>query len=397
MLPLSGTRVLDLTHAVAGPFCTYHLHLLGADVIKIERPDGGDQLRHTASFPGPPDYSSLFVCVNAGKRSLALDLKQPEARAVCLRIARQADVVVENFAPGVLARLGLGWEDLRRENPRLIYCSISGFGQTGELRDRTAYDHIIQAMSGVMWTTGEPEQPPLRVGIPLADLFSGYQAHAAVLAALLQRAHSGQGQYIDVAMLDALLVLLSAQVTTTSMNGQPPERISSTSLRAEAGSGIFRARDGYVALGANHPHQFEALCRALGRPELIADQRFATVPARRANRLALREVLDEELARWPALELERELARVRVPVSVVRTLPQTLALPGIGQRGSLAAVTVPGLPTPATIVQSGYVFAHDSPQVRGPLPAIGQHSEEILREHGFADSEIASLREARVI
>ena len=397
MQPLSGMRVLDFTHAVAGPFCTYHLQLLGADVIKVERPGIGDDLRHIAGFAGVENYSSLFVCANSGKRSITLDLKQPQAREICERIARDADVVVENYAPGVMGRLGLGWEQLRKINPKLVYCSLSGFGQTGELRDRTAYDHIIQAMSGIMWANGEPDQPPLRLGIPIADAFSGYQAHAAIVAALLQRTRSGEGQFIDVSMLDAVLVMMSAQVATTSMGGQPPQRLASDGFRAVASSGIFKAKDNYVALGANHPHQFEPLCRALGLPELLTDERFANVAARRINRLALRKILEEVLAKLTASEIERKLSKIRVPVSVVRTLPETLKLEHLKARGSLHQAVVPGQQSTVAVVKSGYTFEHDSPKVQGPVPAIGEHTDAVLREFGYTNAEVSAFHEQKVV
>src|SRR6202008_2751636 len=220
MTGLKGIRVLDFSHALAGPLCTYHLALLGADVIKVERPEVGDDLRHYTEHAGAKDMSAPFVAANAGKRSITLDLKTPEGQEAVRRLALSADVVIENFRPGVPDKLGIGYAALKAINPKLIYCSLTGFGGTGELKEWAAYDHIIQAMSGIMWLNGEPTQGPLKVGLPFADTFSGYVAAFSIMTALFQHQRTGQGQFIDVGMLDATLMLLSQGVATYGMSGK---------------------------------------------------------------------------------------------------------------------------------------------------------------------------------
>jgi CoA:oxalate CoA-transferase len=397
MRPLEGIKVLDFTHALAGPFCTYHLGLLGADVIKIERPGFGDDFRHYTEHGGLKAMSGPFIAANAGKRSLTLDLKSPAARDVIARLARQSDVVVENFRPGVANDLAVDYSSLAVINPKLVYCSISGFGQNGTMRDWPAIDHIVQAISGLMMINGEPDQGPLRVGIPVADTFSGFLAAYSILAALLQRTRTGTGQRIDVGMLDAALVMMSQIIPGVALNGEPPKRTGNRGFRLVASSDTYKTRDGFIAIGANWQPQFDGLCRVLGVPELLADPRFATNEARMANRDALRTALEQAFADKSAAELEEKLARARVPAGKVRNLLETMSHPHVAERALFIAADVPGLDEPATLAGSGFRFAHDGPVRRNAVPTVGQHSEEILSELGFDAGSIALLKSGGTI
>lgn len=383
MKPLQDIRVLDFSHALAGPLCTYHLGLLGADVIKVERPGIGDDLRHYTEHAGAKDMSAPFVAANAGKRSIALDLKSEQGMEAVRRLAEKADVVIENFRPGVPSKLGIDFESLKKINPRLIYCSLTGFGGTGELKDWAAYDHIVQAMSGIMWLNGEPEQGPLKVGLPFADTFSGYVAAFAVMTALFQRERTGQGQFIDIGMLDATLVLLSQGIATFGMSGVAPIRTGNRGYRLVATADTYATLDGYLSIGANHQHQFVAMCQALGWDDILADPRFADHKARSSNNGALRDTLERHFATASALELEQKLAAVSVPVSKVRSIEEIVEHPHVKERGMFVDTTVPGIEQPVRLTGSGFRFADDAPLRAAAVPGIGQHTEEILREIGM--------------
>jgi crotonobetainyl-CoA:carnitine CoA-transferase CaiB-like acyl-CoA transferase len=394
MRPLEGIKVVDFSHALAGPLCTYHLGLLGADVIKIERPGIGDDLRLYTEHTGKPGMSAPFVAANAGKRSIVLDLKHPEARTVITELVRQGDVVLENFRPGVPKKLGLDWDSLSAINPKLVYCSVTGFGQTGPLRDWTAYDHIVQAMSGIMWLNGEPEQGPLKVGLPFSDTFAGYVASYAILAALMQRTRSGTGQFIDVGMLDATLVLLAQGIAVYQMSGQTPIRTGNRGYRLVATADTYQTHDGYLAIGANHQHQWEALCRVLGAAELLSDARFADHALRVKHGAELRDLLAAVFAQSSAAELEEKLAQAQVPAAMVRDIPGILRHPHVAARDAMVKAAIPGYDAPLPLAGAGFRFAHDGPRREAAVPKLGEHTEAILGELGYDKERITAMRAA---
>lgn len=389
MKPLEGIRVLDFTHALAGPLATYHLALLGADVVKIERPGIGDDLRHYTVHAGLKDLSAPFVAANAGKRSVALDLKSDEGREAVRRLAEQADVVIENFRPGVPKKLGIDYDSIRAVNPAVIYASITGFGANGSLKDWTAYDHIVQAMSGIMWLNGEPEQGPLKVGLPFADTFSGYLCAFAIMTALFRRSRTGEGQNIDVGMLDATMVLLSQGIATYGLGGGVPIRTGNRGYRMVATADTYETADGFLAIGANHQHQFEAMARVLGHEDMLADPRFATQAARNENNDALHAALARFFKEQSAEELESKLADAHVPASMVRNIPQIMEHKHIAERDLLVEADVPGLDQPVRLTGSGFRFDAETPLRRAHVPVIGEHTEEVLAEIGMRATQAA--------
>lgn len=391
MRPLEGIRVIDFTHALAGPICTFQLHLLGADVIKVERPRLGDDMRHYTEHAGLPGMAAPFVAFNAGKRSIALDLKSADGQETARRLTARADVVVENFRPGVTATMGLDAATVRACSPRLIYASLTGFGQTGPLRAWAAYDHIIQAMSGAMSINGEPGQDPLKLGVPVADAFTGYYSAFAILGALLARERGGGGQTLDISMLDSTLVLMAPVIAGTLLSGQAPIRTGNRGFRLIATSDTYRTADGYIAIGANQQAQFERMCEVLEVPALASDPRFADHRSRMAHGSELREAFEEVFARLRADDVESKLAAARVPVSKVRDVNETLSHPQVTHRGVLLEAEVPGLGHPARVVGSGYRTDDRHPQLAGEVPAVGQHTAEILAELGYTESDIRRL------
>ena len=389
--PLDGIRVLDFTHALAGPFCTYHLAMLGADVIKVERPRGGDDFRHYSMHPGLPGMSAPFIAANSGKRSIVIDLKAPAAAEVLRRLILRSDVMVENFRPGVPKKLGIDWETVKGTNPRIIYCSITGFGQTGAMRDWPAYDHVVQAVSGAMMTNGEPGSGPLKVGFPLSDTFAGFMAAYAILAALLQRGSDGEGQAIDVSLMDATMVMLAQVVAGTALTGEPPKRTGNRGFRLVSTSDTYKTRDGYLAIGANHQHQVVNLFEVLGARHLLTDERFATDAARMQNNDALHEILTDILAEQSASELERKLVQAQVPAGRVRSLDEVIDEPHVAERGLLLTTALPNGQS-SRIVGKGYRSTTDVAPTPTAAPRLAEHADEILSDLGYTRDEIARLK-----
>lgn len=383
--PLAGVTVVDLTHALSGPFCTHQLQLLGADVLKVEAPGPGDDFR---ARPG------VFPAINAGKRSMTLNLKSADGFEILSRLLKSADVLVENYRPGVAAKLGLTWDRLHERYPRLIYCSISGYGQQGPLRDTPAIEWAVQAMSGMTASYLTDDVDRRRLGLGVLDVFSGYVAFSAIMAALLQRQQTGQGQRIDVAMLDAALTLMSGAVSSHFLGAEERQTIRPTMAR-------FPAQDRTLFIAALHPKWFESLCRIVGAPELLADPRFADHAARQRNADALTAELEARTATFPAEELERSLVEAGLPASIVRTLPEILAHPHVRERGILQHVPSPDgadggepltLVGPAFQLTGGNDGESDALGFQGGVPALGQHTDAALAALGYSAAEIERLR-----
>jgi crotonobetainyl-CoA:carnitine CoA-transferase CaiB-like acyl-CoA transferase len=394
--PFAGVRVLDFTQVFAGPFGSYQLALLGADVIKVERPGGEDMRR------GPPDkewsdrnLSTAWLAINANKKNLAIDLTKPKAADVIHRLAAKADVAMENFRPGVMDKLGIGYEALAARNPKLIYCAVSGFGQNGPERTTAAYDGKIQAMSGLMSVTGHPESGPTRAGFAVCDAIAGMTAAFAVASALFQRTHTGKGQFVDVAMLDAALTFMSSFMTDYTVGGHVQGQSGNRAQSRLPTADLFKVKGGHILLAVNNEKQFAALSRAIGRPDLPKDPRFVDWPARLANEAALRALIEDIFAAADAETWEARLSAGDVPCARVLTIPETLAHPQLAHRDVLQRVeTAYG---PMTLVGSGFRLAHGGGSVERPPALPGEDNDTILTEAGYSGAEIAALRAEGVI
>lgn len=382
---LAGVRVLDLTNVLAGPYCAYQLALLGADVLKVETPEGGDLARQLGAAPelNRALMGASFLAQNAGKRSAALDLKSVQGKTDFLALVARADVVVENFRPGVMDRLGLGWERLRAVKPDLIYCAISGFGQTGPMRGNPAYDQIVQGLSGVMSVTGTPETAPLRAGYPACDTLGGLFGAFAITAALVRRGREGTGAFLDVSMLECALSALGWPVSNWLVAGVEPRPMGNDNMTA-APSGAFRTADGLLNVAANKQEQFVALCAVIGRPDLATDPRFAERETRKANRAALTAEIEAAFASAGAAAWEARLNAAGVPAGRVLTVAQALAEPQVAGRDFATTFEDAGgaMAGPLTVVRGGFLVDGVAPRPSGPPPALGADTEAALREAG---------------
>jgi crotonobetainyl-CoA:carnitine CoA-transferase CaiB-like acyl-CoA transferase len=395
--PLSHVRVLDLSRVMAGPWSAQILADLGADVIKVERPGTGDDTRGW----GPPFLkdrsgadtreSGYFLAVNRGKRSVALDLASEEGRAVVRALAARSDIVLENFRAGTLARFGLGYDDLKAVNERLIYCSITGFGQEGPKRDRVAYDFLIQAMGGLMSVTGEPDGAPggkpEKVGVPIVDIMTGMYATIAVLAALARREQTGQGEHIDIAMLDVQVSFLANQAMNYLVSGQPPRRNGNAHPNIQP-QDVYPCRDGHLVLVVGNDGQFVRFCEAVGRPELATDPRFATNAARVRNRAVLTPLVTELLAEGDLADWVARFEQAGVPCGPINTIPMVFEDEQVRHRGMLLKLPHP-LADEVPLVASPMKFAEAPLSFERPPPLLGQHTEEVLRELGLAPAALA--------
>ncbi|MBN9562426.1 MAG: CoA transferase [Alphaproteobacteria bacterium] len=390
--PLEGIRVVDLTHVLAGPYCTYQLGLLGAEIVKVEVP-GGEWLRHQGP-PGAGRDAGLgagFLAQSAGKRMIAVDIRAPEGAEIVRALARTCDVFVENLTPGVAAGAGLGDAALRTLNPRLIYASITGFGQDGPFAGWPAYDHIVQAMSGLMSLTGTPESGPLRVGPPVVDYLTGLHAAFAIMAALAARERDGGFQRVDIAMRDCAFAAMSSVISAHVNAGVVPKAAGNIPASDSPSAGVFDTADGKLALAANTERQFERLCAVLERPDWLRDPRFATRPERARHAPALRVEIAQALAARGAAEWEALLMQADVPAGRVRTLPEAVAEPHTEARGMLRRLDSHTLMGTAFKLNGAPFAPAQAPR------AIGTDTEAVLGELGYDGPTIDGLVRSGVI
>ena len=375
--PLAGFRVADFSHVMAGPFASHLLRLMGAEVIKIES-KSGDQFRNYGSNREFDGMSPAFIAANVGKKSIALDLKDPTDKDIARRIVARSDVLLENFRPGVIGRLGFGYEEVRRTNPGIVFCSVSGYGQDSPQRDWPAIDNIVQATSGMMMLSGTEGDPPVRVGFPMVDTLTGQTAAIAILGALLRRERSGEGAFIDVSMLDASMAFMTSALTPFLVTGDPLKRLGNTGYSELPTADLFLTADArHISLGVVQDNQFAALARVLGRGDWMKDQRFSTPDARRANFDAMHDQLAAIFSTRNALDWERELSEAGIPCGMVRRVDEAASLSG---PGGLLDIDIPGLRAggKVTVPNAGFRMMPDGPGTDMPPPQIDQDRDEIL-------------------
>ena len=394
--PFAGVKIVDFTRVLAGPYASYQLALLGADVVKIESRDG-DDMRYgsRANDWEKRGLAAPWIAVNAGKRSITLDLKKPKAVEAVKRMVAKADVVIENFRPGVMDNLGIGYEVLKTVNPKLIYCAVSGFGQVGPQAKAAAFDGMIQAMSGLMSITGFENNGPTRVGFAGADVMSGATAAFGVASALYQRTHTGKGQLVDVAMIDAVMGYMAQQFTEHLITGRVHEQAANLSVTRKPTGDLFRTRDGWVVLAVMTDPQYKRLMKALGREDTLADPRFSDWPTRIANNVALKAIVEEAMKTETSATWIERFAKSDIPAGRVHSIPETAQLDLFQHRTILQSVdTEHG---PIRLVGSGFRLEHGGGSVERAPATLGQHSDEVLGEAGYSAAEIAEMRQEGVV
>ncbi len=393
--PFAGVRVLDFTQVFAGPFGTFQLALLGADVIKVERP-GGEEMRNGPLSKEWSDRGMApgWLAINANKRNIALDLKNPQAIKIVKRLAGKADIVTENFRPGVMDRLGVGYEALSMINPGLIYCAVSGFGQNGPERNTPSYDGRIQAVSGIMSITGHEGTGPTRAGFAVCDAIGGMTSAFAIASALYQRTHTGQGQCIDVSMLDSTLAFLSPLVSEHTVTGHVHGQYGNQAISRRPTANLFKVGGDYLLLAVNTEKQFQALMQSIDRTDILDDPRFVDWHGRMEHEHELRQIIEEAFATADVITWEQRLAQAGAPASQVRTIAEAIRHPQMEHREVLQTVNSPF--GELTLIGSGFQLAHGGGSIETPPVAPGTHVDEILAEAGYEKSEIEGFRNAGV-
>ncbi len=394
---MDGVRVIDLTNVLAGPFATLHLALLGAEVIKVENPREGDLARKLGNVPGlnAKLMGTSFLAQNANKRSLTLNLKEEKAKEIFLRLVRSADVLVENFRPGVMERLGLSYASLREVNSKLIYCAISGFGQTGPDASRPAYDQIIQGLSGVMAINGDERLNPLRCGFPVCDTVGGLNAAFAIMAALYFRAKTGEGQFIDVALLDSIMPLMGWVAANLLIGQEQPQLLGNDNFTA-APSGTFATADGYINIAANQQDQWENLTQVMGVPELRTDPRFEQRESRKRNRKALTLLLEAKLKEKRTVEWVEALNSRGVPAGEILSLKAALNAPQIRHRKALESVHAKDIGE-LQLFNLTAKFEKTPGTLSNAPPRLSEHTEKILLSLGYSAADIQEFKASKII
>ncbi len=392
--PLDGFKVVDLTQIIAGPFCTTMLADMGAEVVKIERPDGGDELRSVHRYEGREDHEDYFNANNRSKKSVTLNLKDPRERIIAYDLVRFADAVVENFAPGTADSLGMGWRELHPLNPKLIYCSISGFGQSGPYRDRIGLDPIIQAVSGAMSVTGVPDGEPMQVGAPLGDVIAGMYAAYAIVGALHAVRRGEEGRQIDISLQDAMLAALGPRMGETLQADVLPERVGNESpMRVPANT--YRTANGkYLTIIVQNDRYWGALCRAAGLQKWAGDARFKTMSSRLGHRDELNEIFSNRFSERTAEEWVSRLKSENVPYAVVNNYAEALADQQVRHRGLVRELTHPKSDR-IRVVGPPWIMGGDQAEMKPP-PMLGEHTTGVLREWlGWSEEQISRFQSER--
>lgn len=394
---LEGIKVLDLTNVLSGPFTTLHMALLGAEVIKVENPKDGDLARKLGIVPALNKQlmGTSFLAQNCNKLSITLNTKSPEGKELFRKLVKDADVLVENFRPGVMDRLGLGYKALAELNPKLIYCAISGFGQTGPDALKPAYDQIIQGLSGEMAVNGDERLNPLRTGFPVCDTVGGLNAAFAVMAALFHRERTGEGQFIDVALLDSIMPLMGWVAANLLIGGEQPVLMGNDNFTA-APSGTFRTQDGHINIAANKQEQWEAVCEVLEVPELKTDPRFQERDTRKQNRKALTPLLEARLTKRPTAHWVEALNAKDVPSGDILSLEAALRQPQVQHRQVLQKVAVAGVGD-VEVFGLTALFDKTPGSVDTPPPTLGEHNRAIYGALGLSEAELSDLKTKGVI
>lgn len=394
---LDGIRVLDLTNVLSGPFATLHLSLLGAEVIKIENPTGGDLARTLGCLPelNKKQMGTSFLAQNANKKSITLNLKFPEGKEIFKKLVKTADVVVENFRPDVMDRLGVGYDVLREINPKIIYCAISGFGKDGPDAMKPAYDQIIQGLSGEMAINGDERLNPLRAGFPVCDTVGGLNAAFAIMAALYYRGRTDEGQFIDVALLDSIMPLMGWVAANLLIGGQQPVLMGNDNFTA-APSGVFKTKDGYINIAANKQEQWESVADVLGVPELKTDPRFQERDTRKKNRKLLTPLLEEKLTQKETKYWVEILNQNDVPSGEILSLEDALKQDQIKHRETIKSIHCEGVGD-LKLFNLTAKFSKTPGSIDAPPPKLSEHTNEVLKGVGYSDEEIKGFREKKII